>query len=155
MLSTAPTWSMTLRDASGSSAIIRGTLLPGTTASAGLAAVATLAGAIQDLSDAIIERRSVSFSQVAETIDAAGPTPANVTGVILFQTSEEFARFIMRIPGFKPDKTETTGCFAGERINLLDDDVVNLIDFLVAEPWVEPWGLSLTAAEAGYVREES
>lgn len=149
-----PGWSITFVDETGSSATMRGSFAPGTSAGAALAAVTTIAGAAAAISGCIPVRVSVSYRIAYLPISAPGGEDRTADqGVFIFQADDADNLMIVSVAGISRSKLRTEGCFAGEQINLEDSDVAALTDAISSGIWTDPFGADITAAKVAYLRQ--
>jgi hypothetical protein len=133
---------------------MRGSFAPSTAASAALASLEDIASAAALISDCVPVRASVSYSIAFLPVDAPGTDDSCLDqGVFILQTDDAVNLAVLSVGGISRSKLEDTGCFAGERFNLEDEDISALIEAVTAGIWSDPFGADLTAVKVAYLRQ--
>lgn len=141
-------------DSTGSSGVMRGHLESGISAAVALAGLADLASAAAAFSSCVPVRISVVF----RADDTNPPAPASDSdarraGLFVFSTDDD-PLAIASVPGISETVLETEGCFAGERVDLLNSDVAAFVAAIVTGIFSDPWANDLSDVVAAYLREE-
>lgn len=134
---------------------MRGSFAPGTSASAAIAAVNSIAIAASAITGCVPVRTSVSYRL------AVLPVPAPVSddsvldqGVFIFNTTDGDNLTVFALAGISRTTLRSDGCFADEQINLDDSGVAALTDAISSGIWTDPFGADITAVKIAYLRHK-
>lgn len=142
-----------MRDETGSSALMRGSLQPDTPATAALDQIISLAGAASAISGCIPVRVSVSYRiSIMPRSAPSGGGIARDQGVFVFSSSSD-VHTIIPVSGVKRSKLSDVGCFASEVFEPTDADIAAFSSEIVSGIWVGPFGEPIDAFDIAYLRQ--